>query len=171
MPDDPKSLSFDCGVDCHEFKPLTFEQVMEIMRAKDFTPAKRSNKPAAKKVSKPNSHAVLKKLADENEYVKMQLKDALEEIEEYEQELNNLEQLIVSQGNVSSDTRLTDAVKVVALARIKELKYKDTGIGSANLQHMSEEFFKESDAEFIVKAVLNIEEDEYYADKRKRDTD
>lgn len=32
------SLSFDCGVDCHNFTPINFEQVKEIMSKKSFKP-------------------------------------------------------------------------------------------------------------------------------------
>lgn len=32
------SLSFDVGVDCHEFKPISFERVKEIMSQKIFSP-------------------------------------------------------------------------------------------------------------------------------------
>jgi calcineurin-like phosphoesterase family protein len=38
LPDDPNSLSFDCGVDCHNYKPLNFEQVKEIMSKKTYKP-------------------------------------------------------------------------------------------------------------------------------------
>lgn len=31
LEDDPKLLSFDVGVDCHEYKPLSFEDVARIM--------------------------------------------------------------------------------------------------------------------------------------------
>lgn len=34
LPDDPNSLSFDVGVDCHNFTPLSFDQVREIMAKK-----------------------------------------------------------------------------------------------------------------------------------------
>lgn len=36
LPDDPNSLSFDCGVDCHNFSPINFDQVKEIMNKKSF---------------------------------------------------------------------------------------------------------------------------------------
>lgn len=32
--DDPNSLSFDVGVDCHNYKPFSFEEVKEIMSHK-----------------------------------------------------------------------------------------------------------------------------------------
>jgi len=38
LPDDPNSLSFDCGVDCHNFTPLEFKQVEAIMGKKTFKP-------------------------------------------------------------------------------------------------------------------------------------
>jgi calcineurin-like phosphoesterase family protein len=38
LPDDPNSLSFDCGVDCHNFTPINFEHVKEIMSKKTFKP-------------------------------------------------------------------------------------------------------------------------------------
>ncbi len=36
--DDPNSLSFDVGVDCHNFTPLHFDQVKETMNKKMFKP-------------------------------------------------------------------------------------------------------------------------------------
>lgn len=36
--DDPNSLSFDCGVDCHNYKPLSFKDVVAIMAKKTFKP-------------------------------------------------------------------------------------------------------------------------------------
>jgi calcineurin-like phosphoesterase family protein len=36
LPDDPNSLSFDCGVDCHSYRPISFERVKEIMEKKRF---------------------------------------------------------------------------------------------------------------------------------------
>jgi calcineurin-like phosphoesterase family protein len=38
LPDDPNSLSFDCGVDCHNYKPLSFDEVAAIMAKKTFKP-------------------------------------------------------------------------------------------------------------------------------------
>ncbi len=38
LSDDPHSLSFDCGVDCHNFTPINLEQVKEIMSKKLFKP-------------------------------------------------------------------------------------------------------------------------------------
>jgi len=36
LPDLPESRSFDVGVDCHNYYPLTFEEVMEIMAKKTW---------------------------------------------------------------------------------------------------------------------------------------
>ena len=38
LPDDPNSMSFDCGVDCHNYAPLSFEEVKTIMAKKIFKP-------------------------------------------------------------------------------------------------------------------------------------
>jgi calcineurin-like phosphoesterase family protein len=38
LPDDPHSLSFDVGVDCHHYAPIHYERVKEIMAAKRFVP-------------------------------------------------------------------------------------------------------------------------------------
>ena len=38
LSDDPNSRSFDVGVDCHNFAPISFEQVKEIMSKKNFKP-------------------------------------------------------------------------------------------------------------------------------------
>lgn len=38
LPDDPDSMSFDCGVDCHNYAPLEFEEVKAIMEKKTFKP-------------------------------------------------------------------------------------------------------------------------------------
>lgn len=38
LPDDPNSLSFDCGVDCWDFKPVYFEQIAERMAKKTYKP-------------------------------------------------------------------------------------------------------------------------------------
>lgn len=38
LPDDPYSLSFDVGVDCHNFTPIGFEQVEQIMAKKQWKP-------------------------------------------------------------------------------------------------------------------------------------
>ncbi len=36
LPDDPKSLSIDVGVDCHGYKPISFEKVRSLMAMKDI---------------------------------------------------------------------------------------------------------------------------------------
>lgn len=38
LPDDPNARSFDVGVDCHNFYPLSYDQVKEIMSKKTFVP-------------------------------------------------------------------------------------------------------------------------------------
>ena len=38
LPDDPNSLSFDVGVDCHNFEPLNMEDIRRIMRKKTWKP-------------------------------------------------------------------------------------------------------------------------------------
>lgn len=38
LKDDPSSLSFDVGVDCHDFYPLSYQEVKEIMKQKTWTP-------------------------------------------------------------------------------------------------------------------------------------
>jgi calcineurin-like phosphoesterase family protein len=38
LPDDPNSRSFDVGVDCHDYKPISYKRVKEIMAAKSFQP-------------------------------------------------------------------------------------------------------------------------------------
>jgi calcineurin-like phosphoesterase family protein len=38
LSDDKKSRSFDIGVDCHNFYPLSYEEVKAIMKTKDWTP-------------------------------------------------------------------------------------------------------------------------------------
>lgn len=38
LPDDPYSKSFDIGVDCHDYKPLTLQQVLSIMDTKQQRP-------------------------------------------------------------------------------------------------------------------------------------
>lgn len=44
LPDDPKALSIDVGVDCHNFYPLEFEEIKPIMAKKDFTPIDRNDR-------------------------------------------------------------------------------------------------------------------------------
>jgi len=36
LPDDPHALSIDVGVDCHNYFPISFEKVQEIMSKKTF---------------------------------------------------------------------------------------------------------------------------------------
>jgi calcineurin-like phosphoesterase family protein len=36
LPDDPNSLSFDCGVDCHNFYPLNVKEINAIMDKKEW---------------------------------------------------------------------------------------------------------------------------------------
>jgi len=38
--DDPKTKSFDVGVDCHNYKPLSYQEVKDIMKSKElpYTP-------------------------------------------------------------------------------------------------------------------------------------
>jgi calcineurin-like phosphoesterase family protein len=38
LPDDPNLLSFDIGVDCHNFFPLSFDEVAAIMKKKTWKP-------------------------------------------------------------------------------------------------------------------------------------
>ena len=38
LPDDLHARSFDCGVDCFDFKPISLEQVTAIMQAKQWQP-------------------------------------------------------------------------------------------------------------------------------------
>ena len=38
LPDDPNSLSFDVGVDCHDYRPISYARVAEIMAGKRFVP-------------------------------------------------------------------------------------------------------------------------------------
>lgn len=38
LPDDETALSFDVGVDCHNFYPISYEEVKEIMKRKKWTP-------------------------------------------------------------------------------------------------------------------------------------
>jgi calcineurin-like phosphoesterase family protein len=38
LPDDKQSLSFDVGVDCHNYTPINFERVKDIMSKKNFKP-------------------------------------------------------------------------------------------------------------------------------------
>lgn len=38
LPDDPSSLSIDVGVDCHNFSPLSYQDVKRIMSKKTYKP-------------------------------------------------------------------------------------------------------------------------------------
>lgn len=38
LPDDPNSLSFDCGVDCFGFRPINFDEVAAVMAKKNWLP-------------------------------------------------------------------------------------------------------------------------------------
>lgn len=38
LPDDPNGLSFDVGVDCHDYAPISYARVKEIMAGKRFVP-------------------------------------------------------------------------------------------------------------------------------------
>jgi calcineurin-like phosphoesterase family protein len=38
LPDDPNALAIDCGVDCHNYTPLSFDEVKKIMENKTFKP-------------------------------------------------------------------------------------------------------------------------------------
>lgn len=38
LPDDKHSLSFDIGINCHNYKPLSFREVEKIMSNKEFFP-------------------------------------------------------------------------------------------------------------------------------------
>ncbi len=43
LPDDPNSRSFDCGVDCHNFYPISHGKVKEIMERKTWVPKDHHN--------------------------------------------------------------------------------------------------------------------------------
>ena len=38
LPDDPSSRSLDCGVDCFDFYPVSFDEVVQIMAKKQWQP-------------------------------------------------------------------------------------------------------------------------------------
>jgi calcineurin-like phosphoesterase family protein len=38
LPDDPNSRSIDVGIDCHNYKPIAFERLKELMLEKNFVP-------------------------------------------------------------------------------------------------------------------------------------
>jgi len=42
LPDDPQSYSFDVGVDCHNFYPISFEEVTRIMNKKQVVLSSRN---------------------------------------------------------------------------------------------------------------------------------
>ncbi len=63
LPDDPHSYSFDVGVDCHNFKPLSIEEVFEIMEKKKWvnplanqTDARKELASASKRIESIKSH-------------------------------------------------------------------------------------------------------------------
>jgi calcineurin-like phosphoesterase family protein len=43
LPDDPNSLSFDVGVDCWDFRPITFKEVAARMATKNYKPVDHHN--------------------------------------------------------------------------------------------------------------------------------
>jgi calcineurin-like phosphoesterase family protein len=38
LPDNPRVKAFDVGVDCHDYRPISYERVKEIMATKTFAP-------------------------------------------------------------------------------------------------------------------------------------
>ncbi len=38
LPDDPNSLSIDVGVDCHNYQPISYDEIKSIMSKKEFKP-------------------------------------------------------------------------------------------------------------------------------------
>lgn len=38
LPDDPHALSIDVGMDCHDFAPISYEEIKDIMSKKDWSP-------------------------------------------------------------------------------------------------------------------------------------
>lgn len=38
LPDDPNALSFDCGVDCFNYRPINFDEIGPIMAKKNWKP-------------------------------------------------------------------------------------------------------------------------------------
>lgn len=38
LPDDPNALRIDVGVDCHKFRPISFDEIKELMKTKSFLP-------------------------------------------------------------------------------------------------------------------------------------
>lgn len=53
LPDDPHSLSIDVGVDCHNFTPVSFERVAELMAKKFFVPIDKATRQASGGVGLP----------------------------------------------------------------------------------------------------------------------
>lgn len=45
LPDDPNSLSFDAGVDCHDYAPISYARVKEMMATKRFVPVDHHGRP------------------------------------------------------------------------------------------------------------------------------
>ncbi len=37
LPDDNSSFSFDVGVDCHNYSPINYEEIKNIMKTKQWT--------------------------------------------------------------------------------------------------------------------------------------
>lgn len=44
LPDDPNARAFDVGVDCHNFYPLSWEEVKDIMASKTWEPPFKNNR-------------------------------------------------------------------------------------------------------------------------------
>ena len=38
LPDDPNALSFDVGVDCHNYAPINYDEIKSIMKSKSWSP-------------------------------------------------------------------------------------------------------------------------------------
>jgi calcineurin-like phosphoesterase family protein len=47
LSDDPTSLSFDVGVDCHNYKPISFDEIGAIMKRKNYVPIDHHGAPKA----------------------------------------------------------------------------------------------------------------------------
>ena len=45
LPDDPNSLSFDVGVDCWGYAPISYQEVKSVMSGKTFAPIDHHGKP------------------------------------------------------------------------------------------------------------------------------
>lgn len=52
LPDDPESLSFDIGVDCHNYFPLEFEEVAAIMSQKTYKPVDHHDRTGNKRIKR-----------------------------------------------------------------------------------------------------------------------